>query len=642
MARVALAVLAVLAATLARAADRPPFWSLPPEELRVLVASGQVLATRTATGFSDYYCRCPVVLRPHEIPDVVKRAVIAVEDRNFNDHGGVDWFALHRIVTSGFRHGASTIPMQLAKNLLFHDLRASSTEAKAQRKYLEIQAAHALSAALGKDEMLAAYLNQVEFGGREIVGLYRAARHYFRKEPRDLTVFEAAVLVGMLKAPSRLDPLDPAKREAAFERARFVLGRMVEQKVLSEAERRRAEAEGVRPGAMPPFRIQAQAFAEWVVQGAARDLAAPGETIRFFVTIEPRWQRIAELALAELADKGALPEAYEAAALVASPDGRVRAMIGSRDWARNQFNQAVKASVQAGSTAKLPLLVAACEKGRGPGSRVLDEPLGAWPDNGAVGYRGPTTLAEAIASSRNAAAVRLARDLGPATVAATSRRLGLDPGPKPDAGLVLGPFSTNLLAVTGAYAAVANRGLRAAPTGVLAVVDGRGAVRDSFLARGAERVMPARCVEPVHAVLHEVVRSGTGTAAAPGRWKAYGKTGTSTGNADAWFVGWSEGRVVGVWMGRPRGAEGPALAGKDAPAQLFRRVVQGINHMEEYRGATARAGRPPVPLPPRRPATPVAKKAPDKTAPATSVHARSPPRPAVRPRTREAVRAPGS
>ncbi len=154
--------------------------------------------------------------------------------------------------------------------------------------------------------------------------------------------------------------------------------------------------------------------------------------------------------------------------------------------------------------------------------------------------------------------------------------------------------------------------------------------------------MPARCVEPVHAVLHEVVRSGTGTAAAPGRWKAYGKTGTSTGNADAWFVGWSEGRVVAVWMGRPRGAEGPALAGKDAPAQLFRRVVQGINHMEEYRGATARAGRPPVPLPPRRPATPVAKKAPDKTAPATSVHAKSPPRPGVRPRTREAVRAPGS
>ncbi len=615
MMRAVIFALAMLAPGLVSAPSRADelgsFWSLKPEHLRVLLASSQVMATRTKAGW-EAYCRCPVVLRPGEIPETFKRAVVAIEDRRFREHGGIDWLSLPRVLTSGFKHGASTIPMQLAKNLLFHDLRKS--EGKTERKLLELQAATVLDGALTKDEIFAAYANQVEFGGREIVGLYRAARHYFRKEPRDLTAFEAALLAGMLKAPATYNPVDDNKKQRAYERARRVLAAMEEQGLMTTEERRRAEATGVRPGLMPEFRIQAQAFTEWVAQTWGPGLVDEGETIRFFVTYEPRYQRIAESQLAELAGEGAIPPEYEAAAVVMDGQGRVRAMIGSSDWARNQFNSAVKARVQAGSTAKLPLLVAACEKGKTPNSRVVDLPLTAdWPSNGALGHKGITTLQDTIAWSTNAGADRLAREVGVERVAEASRRLGLDPGPEPTAGLVLGPFSTNVTAMTAAYAAVANGGYRTTATGVLAAVDGRGQLRRIFLEPEKARVVAQRCIAPTQSVLAEVIRTGTGRSAALGKWKAFGKTGTTTGNADAWFIGWSEKRVMGVWMGRRRDVEGTAIAGKDAPAALFRRVLSRINAMEDFRdgrdsprrgpavararGGVSREAKAPSPLP---------------------------------------------
>jgi penicillin-binding protein 1A len=195
-----------------------------------------------------------------------------------------------------------------------------------------------------------------------------------------------------------------------------------------------------------------------------------------------------------------------------------------------------------------------------------------------------------------------------------SRRIGIEPGPEPDGGFVLGPFSTNVLSMTAAYAAVANGGYRVTPTGVLAVVDGRGQVRASFMEPARTRVIPERCIEPTRAVLNEVVRSGTGRGAALGRWKAYGKTGTTTGHADAWFIGWSEGRVLGVWMGKRRDASGEGLAGKGAPAEFFRRVSTSTNEMMDYRMAQARhkGGRPAAPVIAARPKRPDLAKGPER------------------------------
>jgi penicillin-binding protein 1A len=322
-----------------------------------------------------------------------------------------------------------------------------------------------------------------------------------------------------------------------------------------------------------------------------------------------------------------VPEAYEAGAVMMTGDGRVQAMVGAVDWSKRQFNNAVKAKVQPGSTAKLPLLVAACEAGLSTESRITDEPVTAtWPSNGALGYAGTTTLREAFASSRNAAAVRLAQGIGVRKVADASRRLGVDPGPEPDAGFVLGSFSTTVTAMTAAYAAVANGGFRVEPTGVLAVVDGRGQVRANFLETTRTRAIPQRCVEPVRSVLGEVVRSGTGQGAALRGWTAYGKTGTTTGNADAWFVGWSEGRVLGTWMGRRRDAAGEALAGRGAPAEYFRRLATSANAMADYRVAQERSGgRAPVATA-ERPAKPAVRQAERRPAPSGEAARPRPPR----------------
>jgi penicillin-binding protein 1A len=581
----AVALLFTSAVSLAQAVtgDAGAFWDLPPLHLRQLVSAPQVMITRTATGW-DAYCRCPVVLKPHEIPEVMKKAIIAVEDKRYLDHGGIDLIALMSVLRGGLSRGGSTIPMQLMKNLVLHDLQQRDLLSKLERKGAEIWHAATFDGAVDKQQLLAAYLNQIEFGGREIVGLYRASRHYFRKEPRDLNLFEAALLAGMVQAPARLNPIKEATRERAYARAKLVLGLMVEQGQITESQRRRAEQVGVRPGLLPEFKIQTQPFTEWVVQTWGDQYVKEGETIRFFATIEPRFQRLAERHLADMVDKGAVPAEYEAGAVMMLGDGRVQAMIGSVDWSKRQFNTAVKAQVQPGSTAKLPLLVAACEAGKKPTSRVVDLPVTAtWPSNGSLGYAGETTLVEAMATSRNAAAVRLTQEIGVTKVAEVSRRLGIDPGPKPGAGFVLGPFSTNVITMTAAYASVANGGYGVVPTGVLAVVDGRGQVRANFLERTQERVIPQRCVEPTRSVLSEVVRSGTGRGAALQGWKAFGKTGTTTGNADAWFIGWSEGRVLGVWMGRRRDAAGDGLAGKGAPADYFRRVSSSANVMMAYR-----------------------------------------------------------
>ncbi|HEX2553399.1 MAG TPA: transglycosylase domain-containing protein [Microvirga sp.] len=621
---------AIVASPHVRAEENPSFWNLKPADLRTLVAAPQVMVTRTASGI-DAYCRCPVVLKPHEIPEVMKKAIIAVEDKRYLDHGGVDLIALAAILRGGFSRGGSTIPMQLLKNLVLHDLQGRDFISKIERKGSEVWHAGSFDGAVGKQELLAAYLNQIEFGGREIVGLYRASRHYFRKEPRDLNLYEAALLAGMVQAPARLNPLKETTRERAHARARLVLGLMVEQGLIKEAEKKRAESTGIRPGLLAPFKIQAQAFTEWVVQSFAAEHVKDGETIRFFVTLEPRHQRLAETHLAGLVREGAVPDAYEAGAVMMTPEGRVQAMVGSVDWSKRQFNNAVKAKVQPGSTAKLPLLVAACEAGLSTESRITDEPVtGSWPSNGALGYAGTTTLREAFASSRNAAAVRLAQSLGPRKVAEASRRLGVDPGPDPDAGFVLGSYTTTVTAMTAAYAAVANGGFRVEPTAVLAVVDGRGVVRANFLETARTRAIPQRCVEPVRSVLGDVVRSGTGQGAALKGWKAYGKTGTTTGNADAWFVGWSEGRVLGVWMGRRRDAAGEAVAGRGAPAEYFRRVATSTNAMAEYRVAQERSGgrAPTATASARRPAEEAAPQRAERRAPAATAESRTRPNPA--------------
>src|SRR5215213_7597719 len=332
----------------AQAAEPVHFWDLQPRSLRLLVASPQVMVTRTKTGW-DAYCRCPVVLAPSEIPEVMKKAIVAVEDKRYFDHGGVDVVSLLSVLKGGLSRGGSTIPMQLLKNLVFHDLRASDVITRLERKGAEVWYAGLFGEAVGKEELLAAYLNQIEFGGRDIIRVYRAARHYFRKEPKDLTLYEAAMLAGMVQAPGRLNPLREATRERAHERAQLVLRLMADQGRITEEQRRRAVRQGLRPGILPEFKIQAQAFTEWVVQNWGAKHVRVGETIRFFVTLDPRPQNLAERHLQDLVAEGSVPSDYDAAVAMMSGSGQVRTMVGAVNWSQRQFNNAAKANVQPGS-----------------------------------------------------------------------------------------------------------------------------------------------------------------------------------------------------------------------------------------------------------------------------------------------------
>jgi penicillin-binding protein 1A len=263
------------------------------------------MVTRTKTGW-DTYCRCPVVLAPSEISEVMKKAIVAGEDKRYFDHGGVDVVSLLGVLKGGLARGGSTIPMQLLKNLVFHDLRGSNTLIRLERKGAEFWYAGFFDRAVGKEELLAAYLNQIEFGGRDIVGLYRASRHYFRKAPKDLTLYEAALLARMVKAPARLNPLREKTRARAHGRALLVLKLMTEQGRITEKERRQAEKVRSRPGMLPEFKIQPQAFTEWVVETWGDKYVQPGETIRFLGTLNPRVQHIAEQQLNRLVKEGAV------------------------------------------------------------------------------------------------------------------------------------------------------------------------------------------------------------------------------------------------------------------------------------------------------------------------------------------------
>ena len=319
--------------------------------------------------------------------------------------------------------------MQLLKNLVFHDLTERDALSRLERKGAELWNAGAFDAAVGKQDLLAAYLNQIEFGGREIVGLYRASRHYFRKDPRDLTLYEAALLAGMVQAPARFNPLKERTQDRAHERARLVLRLMQDQGKITEAERRRAEQAGIRPGILPEFKIEPQAFNEWVVQTWGDKFVQPGETVRFFVTLAPWLQHLSERHLDDLVTEGSIAPRIRRRRRHDEP-GRPRSSDG-------RFDRLVAPAIQSRCQSQRPGWLDGqiagsdrCLRARDdPGFTSLDQPLsGGWPSNGALGYAGETSLKEAFASSRNAAAVRLTRQLGVGTVVEAARRIGIDPG----------------------------------------------------------------------------------------------------------------------------------------------------------------------------------------------------------------------
>jgi penicillin-binding protein 1A len=497
------------------------------------------------------------------LPAHVPEAFLAIEDRRFYRHSAIDPRGIgramfHNLRSGGVREGGSTITQQLAKNAFLDNDRTAG------RKLREVMIAFWLEAWLSKDEILSRYLSNVYFGDN-VYGLTAAARHYFGVVPDDLSVGQAAMLAGLVKAPSRLAPT--GNPDGARARMRVVLQAMVAANYLTPAQAEDAGVVRIRSTdaqALPAGTY----FADWVLP-AARDQA--GEirdeaTVR--TTLDPRLQRAAERAV-----HGAGLARAQAALVAMHPDGRVVAMVGGRDYADSPFNRATQARRQPGSTFKLFVYLAAMRAGMTPDSIVEDEPvdIAGWRPRNADGrYEGAITLRQAFARSSNVAAARLTQKVGVKAVIKAARDLGVSTPLADEASIALGTQTMSLLELTAAYAAVADghypvgaRGLDQAP----AAAAGTGGWLHALT--GGTSAMPETIHREMLDLLHASISQGTGRQAnLP--IDAWGKTGTTQDSRDALFIGFARDLVVGVWVGDDDDKPNPGLSGGGKPARIWR------------------------------------------------------------------------
>jgi penicillin-binding protein 1A len=518
---------------------------LPEPTLVLLDAQGTPFARRGA------YKEAPVAV--DALPDHVVRAFLAIEDRNFYHHAGIDPRGVARALWHDLRagsaeQGGSTITQQLAKTAFLDPQRT------VRRKLQEALIAMYLEARLSKDQILERYLSGIYFGDGTY-GLRAAARHYFDKAPEALDLGEAALLAGLAKAPSKLAPThDP---DAAWARAQVVLQAMVDSDAITKEQALTVRRAKVRAGrADLPV---GHWFADWIAPEARAAFDAGYGEVRVPTTLDPDMQATAEKLVARaLADAGR-GGPTQAAFVAMRPDGAVVALVGGRDYAASSFNRATQARRQPGSAFKLFVYLAALRQGWTPDTAIEDAPItvGDWtPVNHDGRYAGPTTLREAFAGSSNVAAVRLAQAVGTPEVARAARDLGLRGPFGTDATLALGTYETTLLELTSAYAAVAAGVAPITPHGLPAPVD-------------PERFGPLPETDELRVLLAAVTDHGTGRAAKL-RLPTYGKTGTTSDHRDAWFVGWSGDLVAGVWVGNDDATPMPGVSGGGIPARIWR------------------------------------------------------------------------
>jgi len=508
-----------------------------------------------------------------KLPPHVPGAVIAVEDRRFYDHFGVDLRALVRAVVVNVQagrveQGGSTITQQVAKNLFL------TPDRTLPRKIKEALLAVKLEQRFTKDEILSLYLNRVYFGSGTY-GIEAAAERYFGRPAKELTVYQAALLAGLLKAPSRYNPVRDA--DLAKTRAEIVLSTMVDTGVLTPEQGKAAlkNASRTLKGVINPT-AYGRHFADWVVGQAEAYVGAVDRDLVIHTTLDGRIQTRAEKILtAHLEKSGAKLKVQQGAVVVLSTDGAVRAMVGGKDYGESQFNRATQALRQPGSAFKPFVYVAAIEAGYRPDDMVTDAPIkiGKWkPQNFTNTYEGPVTVERALFKSLNTAAVRLAQSVGARTVVDTAHRLGIVEDLKPELSLALGSNEVTLLDLSGAYAPFANGGFGVTPYGITMITDREGKVLYKRGGGGFGRVMEPETVAAMNRMMSQVLTQGTGTAAAFGV-PAAGKTGTSSDFRDAWMMGFTSEYVAGVWVGNDEGAGMKNVTGGGLPAQIWHDVM---------------------------------------------------------------------
>jgi penicillin-binding protein 1A len=551
-------------------------FNLPEREpgAMLLASDGELLAERGAFFGDD--------VRLDELPDYVPDAVIAVEDRRFRSHFGIDLQGLGRATLANIRagrivEGGSTITQQLAKNLFLDHSRTF------ERKLQEMVLALWLEAKYSKDEILQLYLNRVYYGAGA-TGIEKAALRYFGHSARELTIAEAASLAAVLKAPTNLNPLTRPAENAA--RAAEVIKDMRETQAITAAE---AEMALNAPAEAKPRKDSPATLyiVDWVMEQLPDLIGKFDQSIVVETTIDRRLQALAQKSVSARIEKdGKKLGVSQAAAVMLNTKGEVVALVGGRNYTKSQFNRITKARRQPGSAFKPFVYLTAIEQGMTPYSTEIDEPvrIGKWePENYKREYLGPVTLTQALSQSLNTVAAKLAVKTGPENVIATARRLGISADLSANASIALGTSEVTPLEMTSAFATFANGGSGVVPHIVKRITTRDGTLLYERRGSGIGEVMSSADAGAMNYMLREVISSGTGTRAAIPGVDIAGKTGTSQNYRDAWFIGYSSYYVLTVWAGNDDNSPTKRVTGGGLPAQIWKDVMAPAHQDLEWK-----------------------------------------------------------
>jgi penicillin-binding protein 1A len=537
-----------------------------PPTIQITGLDGSVLATRGEMAGAN------VALK--DLPPYFPKAFIAIEDRRFYSHYGVDPLGIARAAVANVMHrgvsqGGSTLTQQLAKNLFL------TQERTMQRKLQEVELALWLERKHSKAEILELYLNRVYFGSGAY-GVEAAAQKYFGKPAKNVTLAEAAMLAGLVKSPSRLAP--NRNPEGAEKRAQTVLTAMADAKFVTEQQAQVAighPSYNVKPVGAGTVNY----VADWIGEVLDDLIGQIDRNIVVETSIDPKLQAIAEASIIdELAAKSVKFNVSQGALVAMTPDGAVRAMVGGRNYAESQYNRAVTAKRQPGSAFKPFVYLTAIEAGLTPETIRQDAPLdvkGWKPENYSHEYFGAVTLTQALAMSLNTVAVRLGLEVGPKNVVRTAHRLGISSKLDANASIALGTSEVSLTELVGAYAPFANGGQGVSPHVVNKIRTAEG--NKVLYARQPDQLGQAidpRNVAMMNAMMQETLLSGTARKAEIPGWSAAGKTGTSQDFRDAWFIGYTANLVTGVWLGNDDNSPTKKATGGGLPVDVWTRFMR--------------------------------------------------------------------
>jgi penicillin-binding protein 1A len=582
-------VIAAIGGSVWIGAHLPPIQSLEipkrPPSIQIVGLFGRVLATRGDMGGAA------ITLK--EVPAYLPKAFIAIEDRRFYSHHGVDPLGIARAAVANILHhgvsqGGSTLTQQLAKNLFL------TQERTLGRKIQELVLALWLEHKFSKTEILELYLNRVYFGSGAY-GVEGASQRYFGKPARQLTLSESAMLAGLVKSPSRLAPI--RNPDGAERRAQTVLTAMADTKLITDEMAKVAIAHPAH--AVPQAGTGSVNYvADWIMDVLDDLVGRVDQDITIETSIDPALQTVAEKALVdELTQKGEKGGVSQGAVVVMQPDGTVRALVGGKNYAESQFNRAVAAKRQPGSAFKPFVYLTALERGLTPDTVREDRPIdvkGWKPGNFSREYFGPVTLTQALAMSLNTVSVRLTLEFGPTAVVKTAHRLGIASKLEPNASIALGTSEVSVIEMVGAFAPFANGGIAITPHVVERVRAADGNLLYSRYSESLGRIIDARYVTMMNQMMQETLLTGTAHKAELPGWPAAGKTGTSQDFRDAWFIGYTSHLVTGVWMGNDDGSPTHKTTGGGLPVEVWSKVMKTAHQGVPVAGLPGLAGGAPV------------------------------------------------